>query len=91
MRFVDGSWVVPRAPADVEGSLAAGQLDRFDELFSEVVHEVESVTTEARGLAAYLDLAIRGQWVGVELAALAGVDPSAVSIRYEYWAAPPST
>ncbi len=80
--------VVLRAPADVEGSLAAGQLDRFDELFGEVVHDVHTVTTEARGLAAYLDLAIRGQWVGAELAALAGVDPSAVAILNEFWDAP---
>ncbi len=80
--------VLLRAPADVEGSLAAGQLDRFDELFGEVVNDVLTVTTEARSLAAYFDLAVRGQWVGVELANLAGVDPSAVSILNEFWAAP---
>lgn len=79
--------VVLRSPADVEGSLAAGQLDRFDELFSEVVHDVYTVTTEARGLAAFFDLAIQGHWVALELAHLVGVDPSAVSILHEFWAA----
>lgn len=79
--------VLLRAPADVEGSLAVGQLDRFDELFSEVVSDVHTVATEARGPAAYFDLAIRGQWVAMELANLAGVDPSAVSILNEFWAA----
>ena len=79
--------VLLRVPADVEGTLAAGQLDRFDELFSEVVNDVHTVTSAARGPAAYLDLAVRGQWVGLELAHLAGVDPSAVSILNEFWAA----
>lgn len=77
--------ILLRPPADVEGSLANGQLDRFDELFSEVVADVMTVTTEARGLAAYFDLAIRGEWVGLELAHLAGVDPSAVSYLRELW------
>lgn len=78
--------ILLRPPADTEGSLAAGQLDRFDELFSEVVADVMTVTTEAHGVAAYLDLAIRGEWVGLELANLAGVDPSAVSYLEELWA-----
>lgn len=77
--------ILLRAPDAVEGTLAAGQLDRFDELFSEVVADVVTVETEAVGLAAYLDLAIRGQWVGMELANLAGVDPSAVSYLKEFW------
>ncbi len=76
-----------RAPRDVEGTLAAGQLDRFAELFGEVVADVKTVSTEARGLAAYLDLAIRGQWVALELAAIAGVDPSVEPILDEFWAA----
>lgn len=80
--------ILLRAPRDVEGSLAAGQLDRFDERFSEVVNDVKTVETEGRGLAAYLDLAIRGQWVGMELANLAGVDPSTVAIMDEFWELP---
>lgn len=80
--------ILLRPPVDVEGTLASGQLDRFGALFSEVVAEVMTVSTEARGLAAYLDLAIRGQWVGVELANLAGVDPSAVSYLREFWETP---
>ncbi len=79
--------VLLRLPTEVEGSLAADQLDRFDELFAEVVAQVLVVPCQARGLAAYLDLAIRGQWVGLELAHLAGVDPSAMSILDEFWAA----
>ncbi|MBS1848342.1 MAG: hypothetical protein JST73_08700 [Actinobacteria bacterium] len=77
--------VLLRAPRDVEGTLAAGQLDRFEDQFREVVADVSTITTEARGVAAYLDLAIRGQWVAVELANLAGVDPSTVSIMDDFW------
>ena len=81
------SMILLRAPRDVEGSLADGQLDRFDELFGEVVHEVFTIATEARGLAAYFDLALRGQWVALELAAVTGVDPVSVSILTEFWSA----
>lgn len=71
-----------------ESKAAADHLDRLPGLVDEVVARVESVTAEGSGtVAQVVDLAVQGQWVALEMAAVAGVDPSAVPLLDEFWAA----
>ena len=61
---------------------------RLPDLLSEVVSRIEEVEAKGDGaLAQLLDLAYVGQYVGLELAAIAGVDPGPVPIIDELAAA----
>ncbi len=64
------------------------QFALLPDVLDEVVGGIEIVEAQGDGaLAQALDLAYVGQWVGLEQAAIAGVDPDAVPILAEHWAA----
>lgn len=73
---------------DHEHPRVTEQFELLPDVLDEVVSGIE--IAEARGdseFAQALDLAYLGQWVSLEMAAIAGVDPGPVPIVVEHWAA----
>lgn len=73
---------------DHEHPRESQQFALLPEVLDEVVATIETVEADGDGaLAQALDLAVLGQWMALEQAAIAGVDPGPVPIIVEHWAA----